>query len=199
MPDLYWGARGAATAQRMRQLIKRRGMTGNGHPLWTQDEIDTVKRMVPGYAPIVKKLKRRSYWAVRSRAQMLGLAPRRHVWTAAEISRMRKVYPSGNRAEIEAAFPGFAYLHIQSIASYHGIRRTRRRLKPTGYPIIDQIRDRAFELNYSMVDLDALISSRCTYFQKAGWHTYLDHKRISLIVKELGGTLSVDWDDANGT
>jgi hypothetical protein len=163
--------------------------------LWTEKEIETLKRLYPkmGYAAISKRLKRRSYWSVRHKAQQLGLTPHRHVWTGAEIARLRKVYRSGTVAEIRAEFPCFTLSHIRSIAHFHGIFRDRHPFKRTGYLAVDQIRERAFDLGYSMPDVDQLARTK-KYFQTAAWHCgHVNYRAIGRAIDALDGKIAVEW------
>jgi hypothetical protein len=79
------------------------------------------------------------------------------------------------------------------MANHVGIRRARRELVSTGHPLIDQIRDRASDLNLSMVDLDAMAVTK-KYFQRAGWvNGNLNRKAMLRAVEALGGEVSVQW------
>ncbi len=56
--------------------------------------------------------------------------------------------------------------------------------------MIDEIRARAFALNYRMKDVDALAISK-RYFYMAGWHSgWVNHKAIA---RAVDGRLTVDW------
>lgn len=193
--NLKYLARGAAAADRMRRRLATTGETMNGQPLWTQKEIETLKRLYPlmGYAKIAKRLKRRSYWAVRCKAQELGLTKKRHVWTGPEVAKLRRVFTRGSPADIRAAFPQFSYTHLARTASNHGIIRGRQPFKETGIPVVDQIRSRAFELGYSMPDIDELAHTK-RYFQAASWHGgHVNHKAIARAVAALDGELRAEW------
>lgn len=195
--SLGYLARGAAAADRMRRHLARSGETMNGHPLWTLLEIDTLKRLYPlmGYTEIAKRLKRRSYWAIRHKAQEVGLTKKRHVWTGADILKLRRVYTRGTVQEVRAAFPDFDLEHIRSIANNHGIVRPRKPFKATGIPAVDQIRTRAFELGYSMPDVDQLARTK-RYFQNAGWHTgHVKHRAIAQAIMALNGVVAANWQE----
>jgi hypothetical protein len=108
---------------------------------------------------------------------------------------MRQLFPHATTKELRAAFPDRTVDQLNSLARYHGLRRPRRRLKATGIPILDAIRERCFELNYSMVDLDALSRSK-KYFQKALWNTRsINFAAIGKAVVALDGQLDVRWRD----
>ena len=194
---LSWIARGAVTAERNRAIMARTGYTMSGQKLWTSDEVEKLRRLYPKYT--YKQLERflvgRSYWAIRGKCQGLGIVPNRHIWTAAEISKLRHLFRTGTVADIKAEWPKRTYAHISRVANYHGIRRGRRPLKATGLPLIDQIRDRAYELGYSMPDLDEIAGTK-TYFQVAQWNRGpVNQKAIARAVKALDGNLIAVWND----
>lgn len=184
---------GVARAQRARERIIRMGTTPNGHPLWTEREDDFVRSLYPDYKALRRKLRRRTYHALRARARTLDVVTRRHVWLASEVSRLRRLYPRASREELLAAFPDVTWEKIKAKAQHAGIRRARRKLTTTGYPLIDLIRDRAFDLKLSMVDLDAMAGTK-QYFQKAGWYSgNLNRKALLRAVEALGGEVSIRW------
>lgn len=82
--------------------------------------------------------------------------PKRNLVTACELSKMRKIVPNETPDEIRIAFPHRTLTQTRKICRYRGIYRLKAPLKATGYPILDAIRLRCFEFNYSMRDLDAL-------------------------------------------
>lgn len=188
-----YAARGAASAYRARERMARTGRTPKGHWLWTRKEDDIVRAFYPDYKALRRKLRRRSYSSIRYRASVLDVIKRRHVWLGSEVQRLRRLYPKANRNTILEAFPGLRWTQIQGKAGHIRVFRHRERLCRTGHPIIDLIRDRAFDLNISMVDLDSIARSK-TYFQKAGWKTSgLNRKAILRAVEALGGEVSVQW------
>jgi hypothetical protein len=74
------------------------------------------------------------------------------------------------------------------------LRRVRSKPKATGHPLIDTIRDRAFDLRLSMVDLDAMAGTK-RYFQKASWCPGRPNRKALLrAVEVLGGQISVRWE-----
>jgi len=190
---LRYAAMGVARAQRARERIIRMGRTPNGHPLWTEREDDVVRALYPDYKALRRKLRRRTYYALRARARTLDVVTRRHVWLATEVSRLRRLYPRASREELLAAFPDITWRKIKAKARHAGIHRARRKLATTGHPLIDLIRDRAFDLKLSMVDLDAMAGTR-RYFQKAGWYNgNFNRKALLRAVEALGGEVSVSW------
>lgn len=190
---LMYAARGAASAYRARERMARTGRTPKGHWLWTEQEDDIVRALYPDYKALRKALRRRSYYALRGRVRTLGIVNRRHIWLATEVSRLRRLYPKADRLDILAAFPGLRWGQIAAKAGHVRVHRHRKRLVRTGHPLIDHIRERAFELNMSMVDLDAMARTK-KYFQKAGWaNGNLNRKALVRAVEALGGEVLVRW------
>jgi hypothetical protein len=163
--------------------------------LWTEDDEAVARRLYPDYKAISKALGR-TYEAVRFQCQSLGLTPKNHVWTAAEVSRLRRMYPTASYEELRAAFHNFSRVHIASIASFYGFARARRPYKATGFDIIDQIRDRAFELGYSLRDIDE-ISGTKKYFALQQWvkRERANYKAVVKAIEALGGKVSAQWND----
>jgi hypothetical protein len=185
----------ARRAEATRRMIRQRGTTPTGDRIWTADEDDICRQHGDDYEALQAKLPHRSYSALRKRCQALGLRPNRQIMTANEVSRLRRLYPTASHQELQAAFPGRSIQRIRRTCSYFSITRNRQPLKETGYAIINEIRRRCFELNYSMVDLDE-IAGTGNYFSKANWHTQgLNAKAVYRAVKALDGELAVRWND----
>lgn len=191
---LAYAARGAASACRARERMARTGRTPNGHWLWTKKEDDIVRGLYPDYKTLQRKLRRRTYHALRARARTLDVVTRRHKWLGSEISRLRRMYPRASRQELLDAFPEVTWSKIAAIANHHGIRRAPRTLAASGHPVIDAIRARAQHLNLSMVDLDAMAGTK-RYFQKAAWcNGNFNRKAVLRAVEALGGEVSICWE-----
>lgn len=191
---LHFAAIGAASAQRARERMIRKGRTPKGHWLWTAGEDAIVRALYPDYVALRKALRRRTYHSLRNRAGTLGIAKKRHIWTTTEVSRLRRLYPKADRRDLFAAFPGLSWGQISGKGGHIGLRRARPKLKATGHPLIDTIRDRAFDLRLSMVDLDAMAGTK-RYFQKASWCTGRPNRKALLrAVEALGGQVSVQWE-----
>jgi hypothetical protein len=190
---LLYAAKGAAKAECARERMMRMGRTPNGHILWTERENDVVRELYPDYCALRKALRRRTYKALCHRTRFLGVAKKRHIWLGAEVSRLRRLYPKADRGDIILAFPNMSWQQIAAKACHVGLRRARRKLNSTGHPLIDVIRDRAFDLRLSMVDLDAMAGTK-RYFQKAAWcNGHVNRKALMRAVEALGGEVSVHW------
>jgi hypothetical protein len=104
MDNITYLSRAIATADRNRRRMQKEGVTPNGCRIWTDAELQKLKELYPDYRAAAQILGR-SYFAIRNKSQEVGLAPKRHRWTAAEVSRLRGLYPCGTSAELLAAFP----------------------------------------------------------------------------------------------
>jgi hypothetical protein len=133
--------------------------------------VDHAPGGYPDYTALRRALRRRSIHALRGRVRALGIAKKRYRWTAAAVSRLRRIYPTGTRAEILAAFPGTKWQQIKDKRKEIKLYRARKPPAKTGYPIIDVVRARAFELNISMPELDAMARTKW-YFQQKCWRRY---------------------------
>ncbi|PRD40426.1 hypothetical protein C5748_26995 [Phyllobacterium phragmitis] len=186
----------ARSADRAHRRIRYRGTTPKGDALWTPEEDELCRTYGVDYTVLIKKLPHRSYSALRGRCQKLGLRPQRNLVTASELSKMRRVVPNGTPEEIRQAFPHRTLGQIGNICRYHGIRRKQEPLKITGHAVLDAIRQRCAELNYSMRDLDELARTK-RYFRQAGWlfKKRLNYQAIGRAVQALDGELTVRWRD----
>lgn len=165
-----------------------------GYWLWTKKEDDILRTLYPDYKALRRKLRRRTRYALKARAARLGVIRKNHVWLAVEVSRVRRMYPRATREELMAALPNLTMAQIRSKASDIGVRRARRKPTATGYPLIDAIRERAFEQNLSMADLDAIARTK-RFYQSGGWRGgNFNRKAVLRAVEALGGEVSVRWE-----
>ncbi|GAB5428049.1 MAG: hypothetical protein Devi2KO_15080 [Devosia indica] len=190
---MSWIARGAASAERSRRLMQLRGVTPNGHPLWTPWEVGPVVELAPAYGLIFPMVERRTRPGVYSKAQRLGVARKAALpWSENEILRLRKVYPRGTKEEVLAAFPGRSYSAVAKAANARGIFRSRPEVHQTGFRLLDQVLSRAQGMNLTLADLDGLARSG-RYFRRHGWATKVDERIHYRIARTLGGTLRADF------
>lgn len=186
-------ARNAARSESARERIRTEGRTCNGDPIWTKREDEKIRRLYPDYRALKIALRRRTRMAIVCRASKLRISKKRQLWTAADISRLRRIYPTGTDAEIATAFPAFTKRQVQAIANRLRIPKKRRRYKRTGIAIIDAIRDRAFDLNLTMKDLDALANSR-HYFQNCCRElSSVNGLNVYRAIEALDGQVTATW------
>lgn len=187
--DIRRLARNAAAAQSLRRWREL-----SSADLWKPEDDEVFRRLYPDYGALRKAFPSRSYRAIQGHASRLGIAAKRHRWTAAELSRLRRLYQSASREDVLAAFPGMGWKQIKARAEHAGLHRPRRPYCPTGHAILDDIRSRCFELRYSMVDLDEMARTK-QYFTKAGWMRTQRIKAQPVVraVDALDGSLLVEW------
>jgi hypothetical protein len=86
------------------------------------EESDTLKRLYPDYRALLKALPGRTRHAIKNHARQMGILHRRHVWTGAEIARLRKMAAAGvARNEIAAAFAPLTKGQVQCAMRNYGI------------------------------------------------------------------------------
>lgn len=190
--DLRSIAKTAATAQATRVRMRRAGITPLGHRLWTSKEDAIVARLYPDYSALRKALRNRTHSGIRHRVSHLGIAIKRHLWTSQEKARLRRLYPTADRAALLREFPALEWKQIESKVLAMKLYKARKRPSTTGIPIIDSIRARAFELNLSMVELDAMAWSK-SYFQKAGWRRGIRRTAVYRAIEALDGQVVPVW------
>lgn len=185
--------RNANSAERNRQRIKREGFTIRGDKIWTTEEDEIVRFLFPSYPDIVGALPHRTLRACRTRARTLNLVTRRPPFTARELSLVRRLYPTAVREVLMPLMPGRTWDQIAKLATRNGIYRLPKPFLPTGITVLDQIRARCRELNYTMPDLDKMIRSR-GYFGNANWSNgHIHHRDIGRAINALFGDLRADW------
>jgi hypothetical protein len=187
--DLRRLAQNVSAGDRARQRMARTGMSPNGHPLWIPPEKHSLASNHPDYNTALAEIKRRTRPAAHSKASRMGITkPAPLGWDAErDIPRLRRLYPTSSRADIEAAFPERTWSAICAKARQRHIYRERR-IKPTGLPLLDQILARAIERNMSLWELDESIG-RGRYFSVAGHRRHIRPIHLALAVTHLGGIL----------
>ena len=178
-----------------RERIKRTGRTPNGHRLWSEEEDAICRRLHPDYRALEKALPQRTAAAIKSRCARLGIRRKLKPWTAKEISALRKHYPEAPLDVLKRMFPDRSMAAIRSAARYNRVYRKRKAYVPTGVSVLDRIRARCFELNYTMTDLDALCRSK-RYFSNSKWLSgWISHKAIAHAIIALDGEMDAEWRD----
>ncbi|WP_028747966.1 hypothetical protein [Rhizobium mesoamericanum] len=191
--DLSYHSRNAASAARARRRIRREGTTMRGDKIWKTEEDDVVRSHYPDYAAIRRALPHRTYFACRNRARTLGIVKERPLYTTRELSIVRRLYPEGSKDDILSLLPGREWEAVKDFAKRHGIRRKPKPFKATGVVVLDQIRSRCRELNYTMPDLDKVAKTK-RYFAKSSWlKGHIHHKAIGRAVRALFGDIKAEW------
>jgi hypothetical protein len=188
-------AKNVAAGARAKRRMVRAGVNMRGRKLWTDDERKILAKYYPDYEQIQRRLPDRTHAALILAAKYLGIQKKVKHWTAADISRLRRLYTSAAPiSEILAAFPWSCLVNIRCMANKRGFYRPRRPYKPTGIPAIDEIRRRCFEIGWSMADLDKEARTK-TYFQHARWHNRksTNHREIGRAIEALDGIVMPKW------
>jgi hypothetical protein len=183
--------RGAINAAAVnRAYMRRTGLTYAGQKLWTEAETRLVLRHHPDYDTLFRLLPGRTRPAIQHKARRLGVAKDRRVWSEWEEKVMRPAYVRGDPIDdIVASLEGKTKRQVWAKASRWKIRRPRRRPKLLDLPVIDDVRQRAFDLQLTMRDLDEIAGSR-RYFRKPNYYNW---KALGAAVRWLGGTAQVAW------
>ena len=184
------GINGAAT---FREIIRRTGKTAAGGAVWAAAEDAVLKASYPDYNSAASALPNRTRKALECRVARLGIANKLRVWSDGEFRAMAPPYREGR--PVEAILPklsGKTSRQVYAKAGKHKVRRPRKRPKLTGIGIVDSIRQRAFDLNFTLSELDAATGGG-SYFQSP---RSVRWPQVSRAVKLLGGRVAVAFNDA---
>ena len=162
---------------------------------WSHDEDSVIHTLYPDYKAMQSKLPHRSKDSIKRRADKIGINKGcKNTWLASDLAKLKKNYAKSDLAALLAMFPGRTARQIRARANHSGLHKTRI-YASTGNSLLDSIRQRCLELNYTMGDLDAMA---CTgsYFRESRWHCHNEHSssKMTLAIKALGGRLTVIWD-----
>ena len=146
---------------RARAYAERTGWTYGGDKVWTAEEIATLRRLYPDYRALETVLHDRTRRAIEHKAARLGIARRLRIWRPDEETRLRPPYVRGVPvSEILPLLNDKSAKQTWGKANHLKLKRPRRRPKSTGLPLIDEIRNRAFDLNISMRELDEIAGGK---------------------------------------
>ncbi|GAB5426966.1 MAG: hypothetical protein Devi2KO_04250 [Devosia indica] len=193
-----WYAQAVIAGERNKQKMLRTGETFSGRPIWTEDEIAILiaNYLTMSYADLTALLPQRSPGAIAHKVYSLGLKNGIPKWSDSDIIKLRRLYRRGTLDELRAAFPERSPGAIKAAALARGFKRPRRQYKRCGIAIADAVIQRAFELRYSMEDLDAICESG-RYFRRRQWAGGFIANQGYLLkaIEEMGGHVKVVWDD----
>lgn len=169
-------------------------MTAKEDKLWTELERKTIEQIGSDFDAIQERLPHRTRVAIANQCRKMGLKQKpQHIWSAAEISRLKRMYLRASAAEICGAFPHSTWVNIQQVARYHGLRRGSSPYQSTGYAPLDAIREKCRRVGWSMSDLDRAAKTK-NYFAKMGWRgKSINHMAIGRAIAALDGFVKVDW------
>ncbi|APO67260.1 hypothetical protein IE4872_CH01618 [Rhizobium gallicum] len=194
--SLAYFARNVRSGERSRRKMRREGYNMRGDQLWTNSERQVLLELRGDYDAMSKRLPHRSLNALYGQCAKMRLRKSIHVWTAADISKLRKLYPRASVEEICGALPHSTWVNIQQVARYRGFRRLRRPYKVTGIPALDDVRARCYEIGWSMRDLDKAARTG-RYFSRAGWvgKKRINHRALGRAIEALDGVVQAQWND----
>jgi hypothetical protein len=185
---------GLDASDRARARIQFEGRTPSGHPIWTHEEDEIVRSLYPNYVAMRHRLRRRSMQALQSRAMILKLTRPQSLWTANEVTKLRRRWKLALRSELEAEFPRHSWSSIQNKGKTFGFRRRPWVPKSTGNPLIDRIRSRACDLKLSMSDLDEFCNGGRAYFKKTSRGIGKPRSNILMrAIEMLDGHIEIVW------
>jgi hypothetical protein len=171
--------------------MAKSGRTLAGQKLWTDAEIECLRRFYPDYRKACSALPCRSLSAIQSKAFRLRMTRSRRVWSDDDLKRLKTPYRQGRPMhEILLLLPGKTKKQIWRRACHSGWRRPRTSPKTYNFKPYDEIRARAFTSKFTMRDL-ACFSATGNYFLRHP--TQNDWRKISKAVALLDGQLSVIW------
>jgi len=191
--SLTYSARNAATAERNRRRMQREGVTMNGDKLWTDEEKEIVLRLSPDYDEISRLIPHRKRRSIRHIASTLGVARKKHVFTAAEISKLRRMFSTASWPELMEAFPFSTKDRLENVAHYYGFHRPKRKYKPTGNQPIDALLEKCAAANLTLADLDKECRTK-NYFTKQNWRAARpNYSRFVKAIELFEGRLKAEW------
>jgi hypothetical protein len=185
---------GIDRSEKIRKLMKKTGRTPFGAKLWTKQEDAKIIEHYPKLPILRKLLKGRTVGAIKARASYLKVTKTHKLWTSAKVSLLRRMCIGSSWQNILEEFSDFSSVQIRCCMKLHGIKRIKPKYKSTKWPILNDIRDKAYEQNMSMADLDYLAGTK-KYFQQAQWSCGNKPNPVAVAkaVLLLGGELHVKW------
>jgi hypothetical protein len=174
-----------------KRFFERRGWTKLRHPAY--DRLYSAVEALDGeMLPPIDS-------AVPNRLPQLPspttLTHRKH-WTAADVSRLGKLYRWAPTEALIAAFPCRSFEQIKRMASRYALRRPRA-LKPIGHPLFDYLRREAQAQGYSMTKLDRLARSRMCFFSKPSAQRRMNRGALGRAAAALKVSVRLVWSDAD--
>lgn len=182
--------RGVNAKQSITRFMRRTGRTLSGRLIWTPSEIDVIEEFWPDWQAIEERLPHRTACTIKWKARQLGFKKHVQRWQTDEKKRMVPPYKAGDPIdEIVVKLGNRTKRQIYSKASHLKIKRPRRAPKLSGMDIVDMIRRRAFDKNYTMEDLDEWTGSN-RYFVAPQTYNW---RAIRKALEVLGGRIVPIW------
>lgn len=169
-----------------RAFHARTGFTRAGQRLWTDEEIAALRQHYPDQVKCQVSIPLRTWVAIKGKALRLGLARPLRVWLHREEQVVRRDYPSEISVVDIAAAVAKTDRQVWGKASSKRLRRPRKRPLPAPDPLVDAIRQRAFDLSITLADLDRDIGHGSRFRIRRAARS---NRLIVAAVKILGGRI----------
>jgi hypothetical protein len=170
------------------------GTSFNGYPLWSEAEISVLRQFYPDYSEISRRIPQRTRAAIEKKCEVLRIVkrgPRR--WSDEEYVRLRKSYPTSPTSQAFALFQDRTWVGLRAVLYRRRIFKKPVPYKICGHQIADSIRQRCFELNYTIRDLDIMAGSNQYFKDLARPPKNIGLSKLAIAVKLLGGRITVKW------
>lgn len=163
---------------------------------WTYRETEVLREHWPDMVAMRKLLPHRTETAIRHMATKCGAVPQKdqQIWTGAEDKRLRAFAGQGMPCKLIARELGLRPLQVTNRLRYIGIRIARKPPALCGDALADSVRQRAFQMNILMADLDRSLETG-RIFRNAITKKRVLPKHIDKAAKALGGRLTIVWDE----
>ena len=163
------------------------------HNDWTLKEHEVLVSHWPDVNTIRRRLPHRTVRAIRGFAGKCNLLTNRHIWTAAEDTKLKKLAANGHNRKAIANELGLSVGQVAGRLRYTGTHIASQRPAPSADPLVDAVRLRAYEMKLSLADLDRSLGTR-KIFQQAAGRQRVKLAHIQKAVRALGGTFTIVWD-----
>jgi hypothetical protein len=166
-----------------------------GHRLWLPSERQVLVDLNPDIAAMCAALPHRKQSAIKRKLRRMNLPVTMPRWTDEEKAIARRLYPKMPMSELRKALPRRTASAIKGWVVARSIYKRRVPPAPSGDLLVDQILQRAFELNYTRRELDAIASTK-NFYQKNLWRSSgRNSMALGKAVSAMGGRLVAVWDD----
>lgn len=174
--------------------IRRARAVRRSDNMWSYAESEILRRFWPAMDALRERMPHRTEIAIRNMAKRCGLVPDKvqHIWTAAQDKTLKRMAANGATRKEMAEVLSLTVAHITNRLQYTKTNIAKRAPVIIGDPLVDAIRQRAFDLKISIADLDRSLG-RSKIFRSAKRHPP-SPRQLHQAVKALGGKLVVQWE-----
>jgi hypothetical protein len=172
----------------IRRYHARTGFTYAGAKIWTADELAQLA-LYPDYLALERALPGRTRGAIAGKIFKMGLARKRRVWDPHQEGILPRRYPTSEPVRLIAADVGKTNEQVWEKAKRKRLRRPRRRPCLIGVHIIDQIRQRAFDMNINLRELEEMGSKKGAF----GRRSTIYWPAVARVLPQLAGRIALKW------